>query len=568
MQEIAITADLNSAFEEIKELLRDNKTPKAHQLSEDIIRRHPKDYSAILNHAIVSLADLRLSEAIEYATKAYLLDKNSIRPFNLISRALIMGEDFHEALKYASKALELAPQDAEAQLLIGIASSKLKIHLNAEVWLRRAIDSNCLTSSVLAEANFYLSQTYSALGYSQEETLRLARYAIELQPRNANFLMGLGNILAADGKSADAQKMFDEALSCSPLMGAIYWNKSRTLKFTEADQDFIFRMQDLYVYAQMSDTDRIMLGFSLAKAYRDLKAYESAIDCWETANSVQKKKYKFEINLERVRFAKYYRLFPFDREVRGVKDDGSNPTPIFIVGMPRSGTTLTEQIIGSHSRVTPLGELEYLARAVGAAQQKFSDLHSKDALASIRNSYYAEINRHGVTTPMFTDKMPLNFRFLPIIAHAFPEAKIIHCNRDAMAVCFSNFSNYFPAEGLVFTCNQVDVAEYFNLYRDFMELSNVIFKERIYELEYTPLTENQLEETTRLLEHCGLDVEPLCLNFQENKRAIATASQRQIRQGMYTGSTEAWRSFSPWLTPMMSALAQSAEKRIPLKSVG
>lgn len=549
--------DMNVSFEKVKELLRKNQTDEAISLSLSILDANPNDYAATLNHAIVCLANLRLNEAIEFATKAYLIDKNTVRSHNLIARAFIFSEDFREALNYALKAHELNPKDAETMLILGAAYSRLKMPLDAEVWLRLAINTGDLTPSSLGEAKFYLAQTCSALGHSQDEAISLARSAIELDTQNANFLMGLGNILAAYGETAEAQTVFDEALRRAPLMGALYWNKSRSLKFTERDTDFIARMQDLYVHAQMSDTDRIMLGFALAKAYRDLKSNENAFDCWETANWVQKKKHNFSIKTEKLRFAKYYKELPFDKDFCKLEDDSPNPTPIFILGMPRSGTTLTEQIVGSHSQVTPLGELEYLARATNSALQKFSDLKSEQALSSIRNAYFSEIKRHKISTPIFTDKMPLNFRFVPIIAHAFPEAKIIHCNRDAMAVCFSNFSNYFPAEGMIFTCSQVDIAEYYSLYHDFMKLCGDVFQKKIYQLNYSALTENQIEETTKLLHYCGLDLEPLCINFQENDRAVATASQRQIRQGMYKGSTEAWRDFEPWLEPMISTLSRS-----------
>lgn len=548
-----LSLDIDSTSSKLKELLSKNKINEALHISQNIVEACPNSPVALINHAMVNLAALRLEDAIDFATKANQYDKLSIRPYIVIARAFLLAEDFREALKYATRAHEIDPGSGEPQLLIGIALSRLKVHLDSEFWLSKAISSEALTPLQFAEAKFYISQEFLALGYEEELVLEAAREAIKIDPNNAIYLMGLGNILASFGRLNDAQKAFDKALHHSPLMGSLYWNKSRCLKFSESDANFIVRMQDLYVNAVMSDTDRTLLGFSLAKAYRDLGAYDQAFDCWETANAVQKRLHSFDIRAEQLRFVTYYRDFPVSKGAILSKTGVDEPTPIFILGMPRSGTTLAEQIIGSHSRVTPLGELEYLARAVGSAQQKFSNLKEREALLQIRSSYFKEIRRHYVKTQMFTDKMPLNFRFLPIIAHAFPEAKIVHCNRDPMAVCFSNFSNYFPAEGMVFSCSQTDIVSYYKLYEKYMEVMSAIFSERIYELDYSALTENQVAQTSRLLAGCTLEFESSCLEFNKSKRAIATASQRQVRHGMYKGSTEEWKKFSPWLTPMIEA---------------
>lgn len=545
---------IDQISDNIRDLLRINKVEEALTLSNNLMCNFPNNQRVIINHSMVNLAASRYNEAIEAAIKFHQNNKESIIPFNLIARALILSEDFREALKYAYRSHEINSIEGESQLLIGISLSRLKLHLDAEVWLSKSINSGTLTDLQMAEAKFYLSQELLALEFSEEVVLDTINKSIEIDPENAIYLMGLGNILVSFGRTEEAQGAYDKALRHAPLMGSLYWNKSRSLKFSVSDSKFISCMQDLYVNARMSDTDRVLLGFSLAKAYRDLGAFEQAFDCWETANAVQKKAHNFDISIERLRFAGYYRDFPTTKMTDTSLVNSDDPMPIFIIGMPRSGTTLAEQIIGSHSRVTPLGELEYLARSVVSAQKKFTDLQTHEALIQIRQSYFNEIKRHNLETKIFTDKMPLNFRFLPIIAHAFPEAKIIHCNRDPMAVCFSNFINYFPAEGLIFTCNQSDIVEYYKLYKSYMELMGAAFSERIYELDYMALTENQEKETVSLLAGCELSFEFSCLEFSKNKRAIATASQRQIRRGMYKGSTDEWKKFAPWLGPMIKAL--------------
>lgn len=541
-------------FEPVRALLRKGQTEEAKQCSERILDSWPEEYAALINHATVLLAGGNAQGAIQFSLKAFNVDNKNFRPYVVIARAFIMAEDYLEANRYAAKAHEIWPDAWEPLCLIGISLARLKIYLDAELWLKKALERNDLPISQVSEVEFHLGQVLGAISGREVEALDFAIRATKNDPNNAHYIMGLGNILTSQGKDEEAQSAFDKALKICPLMGAIYWNKSRSKSFKQSDSEFIARMQDLYVKAQMSDTDRVLLGFSLAKAYRDLGLNEQAIDLWNTANAVNRARHNFHISIEEMRFASYYGMLPFNRDCRVEIGNSNESKPIFILGMPRSGTTLVEQIIGSHSSVTPLGELEYLARIVLKVYKSLGTLKSQKAMGLIRSEYLSEIKRHSVSTPYFTDKMPLNFRFIPVIINAFPEAKIIHCNRDPMAVCFSNFSNFFAAEGMAFTSGQQETATYFNLYSDFMDLVTRTFQSEIYQLDYQRLTEDQDIQTRELLAECGLDFERLCLNFQENMRSISTASQRQIRKGMYTGSTETWRRFEPWLGQMMATL--------------
>jgi tetratricopeptide (TPR) repeat protein len=537
----------------LSDLMMENKFKEASLLSGKIYLKNQNDYNAAINHAMVLLASNNANEAIKTSIKAFEIDKNQIQPFIVICRSLISLGEYMEASRYALAAHEKWPDRGEPILLTGITLARLRHHLDAEKWLIKALNTKNLTTLQNAEAYFHLGQAISNIDGRDEEALKYSHMAIENEKDNPLYHMALGNIYASQNEPQKAQQAFDKALSLNPLMGSIYWNKSRSKKFNESDSDFIAKMQKLYIQGKMHDTDRVLLGFSLAKAYKDLGYLEEAIDCWNTANAVQKSSKDFDINFEKLAFADFYGSYPFNQNY--LADTGKEyPTPIFIVGMPRSGTTLAEQIIGSHSRVTPLGELEYLARIVNTVKQKCGGLKSKNASELIRKLYFSEVRQHDVKTDYFTDKMPLNFRLIPLIVNAFPEAKIIHCDRDPMAVCFSNFSNFFAADGMLFTCGQKEIATYYNLYKDYMDLNWSTFGSRLYRLDYKNLTENQYDQTNLLLENCDLKFEMSCINFQENNRSINTASQRQIRQGMYQGSTEGWKKYKKWLAPMIETL--------------
>ena len=221
--------------------------------------------------------------------------------------------------------------------------------------------------------------------------------------------------------------------------------------------------------------------------------------------------------------------------------------------MPRSGTTLVEQILASHSQVYGVGEMKLLGQSVNSIKRTSGQL-SSDQLQSIRKSYLSGLKRIGAAEPYITDKMPLNFTRIGYIFAALPEAKVIHVIRDARATCWSNFKSFFTEKGNDFAYDLQDVAEYYKMYIDLMSFWHKKFPGRIYDLNYEALTEHQEDETRRLLEHVGLSWEDQCLEFYKTKRTIRTVSAAQVRQKMYQGSSKEWRKYEKHLEPMVEVL--------------
>ena len=230
----------------------------------------------------------------------------------------------------------------------------------------------------------------------------------------------------------------------------------------------------------------------------------------------------------------------------------SNTQPIFILGMPRSGTTLVEQILSSHSAICGAGELEFLKNAINSTDWQNTKIQKKD-IKKIREEYIFQLNKIS-KLPYTTDKMPLNFQWIGFIVYAFPEAKIIHLKRDAMAVCWSNYKLNFESEGMAFSFDQIDIAKYYKLYEDLMEYWRKKFPKKIYDLNYETLTENQEEQTRKLFDYLEIDWEEAVLNFHKNDRAVQTASNTQIRKKIYQGSSQEWKNYKQWLQPMINHL--------------
>ncbi|MCR9148480.1 MAG: sulfotransferase [Rhodobacteraceae bacterium] len=545
---------LEKSFIELRRLLNEGLAHHAYALSSVLVEKFPENDRAQLNHAVVCIAKNEPIEAIKHATQAYQLNNEHKMAHKLVAKAYFALDEFSEALKFSEHYINDNPEDPEAYLLSGIAFYKLRYLHDAENRLNSALSFNELKDKIKADCLIHLGMTLSGIDGRSDEAEVAARAAVEIFPETASYHMEFGNILSLRSKESEAIQHFDWALELNPHLGSAYWNKSRSRKIGPNDLPFIETMKSLYLSEGLAPRDQTLIGFSLAKALNDLGNYEGAVDCWITANRVQRKSEGFNISVEKLQFARYYSEVPKGVPPEMRFDAETEPQPIFILGMPRSGTTLTEQIIGAHSRVTPLGELEYMSRSVEMARREFGAPTSPEAIQFIRTMYLAFLAPHRSSTSIITDKMPLNFRFIPIIAHAFPEARIIHCRRDARAVCFSNFSTHFPAKGLVYSCDQQDVAEFYKLYHDFMLHTENQFGPRIYNLDYEQLTENQEEKTKCLLNYCGLEFERACLEFHNSDRAITTASQRQVKRGMYKGSSDRWRRYEPWLGEMIATL--------------
>jgi len=224
--------------------------------------------------------------------------------------------------------------------------------------------------------------------------------------------------------------------------------------------------------------------------------------------------------------------------------------------MPRSGTSLVEQIISSHDKVVGAGELKYIAQ--------FGEKLSVDptsinitAISEFRQRYLSELSKLSYGKNFVTDKMPQNFLFIPLICAAFPEAKIVHIKRSAAAICWSNYTKHFSAEGLGYCYDLKDVISYYALYIDLMERWQSEYGDRIYNLNYEKLTNNQESETRKLIDYLGLDWDKAFLSPHKNKRIVRTASQQQVRQKIYQGSSEAWRKYEPYLNGAFNSLASS-----------
>jgi len=358
----------------------------------------------------------------------------------------------------------------------------------------------------------------------------------------------------------DAINHYEQALKCNPNYAEAHKNLSSLKNYKNGDPQILL-MQEAVSNPEITDKDRKYLCFALAKVNEDLDNKDDLFNYLNEGNRLRKEELGYSIEYDRKEFATIKEIFSIQHPVVDITNlsEQSKIQPIFIVGMPRSGTTLVEQILASHSKVYGAGEQDTLRKLASKllskhstkAIQQHKSPFSKDTITSIRKEYLATLSSLDVPERIITDKMPDNFKWIGLILSALPEAKIIHLIRDARATCWSNYKSYFTRKGIGFAYDFSDLAEYYQLYSDLMRVWHQHYPEKIYDLCYEELTENQEEETQKLLHYCGIDWEEQCLAFHENNRPIITLSALQVRQKMYQGSSEAWKKYENYLQPLI-----------------
>jgi hypothetical protein len=301
--------------------------------------------------------------------------------------------------------------------------------------------------------------------------------------------------------------------------------------------------------------------FTLGKAYEDQQEFERAFAYYEQACAIQRMRISYdpvdtEIQHQRIRSV-VTAPFLAARAGQGCAD----PAPIFIIGLPRSGSTLIEQILASHSMVEGTAELPDVGRVIGSLATRFPGeiypevLHRLNAagLRGLGEMYLERTRRHRSGLPFFTDKMPNNFASVGLIHLMLPQAKIIDARRHPLDSCFGSFKQHF-ALGQTWSYDLVEIGEFYLEYRRMMRHWQQVLPGRVLEVRYENMVRDQEAETRRLLAHCGLPWEDGCLRFFETERAVRTASSEQVRQPIYRSSVNHWRHFRSQLAPLIEVL--------------
>jgi tetratricopeptide (TPR) repeat protein len=388
-------------------------------------------------------------------------------------------------------------------------------------------------------------------------------------PNQPKGWMSFGHALKTAGRRDDGVAAYRKAIQQEPSLGEAYWSLAN-LKMFKFDAAEVEAMEAALDRTDISVEDRFHLHYALGKAFEDAKVYDRSFEHYAEGAKLRRTQIHYDADEVAAQTDRAVRLYTpsYFAERKGQGCPAQDP--IFVVGLPRSGSTLAEQILSSHSQVegtAELPEIGHIARLL--ADRKSRDQASKypDAVAELSPERLRELGElflertriHRRTDkPLFIDKLPNNFGHTGLILSILPNAKIIDARRHPMATCFSAFKQHF-ARGQNFSYELTDLGRYYADYVRLMDHFDRALPGRVHRVIYERMVADTETEVRRLLDYCGLDFEPACLRFYENDRAVRTASSEQVRQPIFQDAVEHWKHYEPWLNPLKAALGQCLE---------
>jgi tetratricopeptide (TPR) repeat protein len=444
---------------------------------------------------------------------------------------------------------------ADDILALGVALYEAGRPSEAVIQFERAL----ALGSDRAEAHNDLGVALDAVG-RRAEALDHYRRAIALKPGLADPYTNVGKLLMDLGQIEAAQTAFAAAVALAPHRGMFYFNLAHVKRFT-ADDPYLTAMENLARNPKsLGEEDHVKLQFALAKAYADLGAHERAFCHLHEGNARKRRMIAYDEGATLDQLARVRRVFDAPTVARASGAGNPSDLPVFIVGMPRSGTTLVEQILASHPEVYGAGELYDLDRLVrglasgaGGFPEIVADLTAAQ-LHDLGTAYLAGLEVEKPTARRVTDKMPWNYRFVGLIRLILPNARIIHVRRDPIDTCLSCFSKLFGANQ-EFSYDLAELGRYYRAYRALMDHWRAILPVgAMLEVEYEELVADFAVQARRIVAHCGLDWHEGCLDFHRTVRPVLTASAVQVRQPIYRTATEYWRPYRVHAGPLIQAL--------------
>ena len=406
-----------------------------------------------------------------------------------------------------------------------------------------------------------LAGAHSSAGYP-EQAAEAFRKAIALAPNVANFHMGQGHALKTLGDQPASLRAYREAIRLKPSFGEVYWSMANLKVFKFEDEE-VASMEEQLKNTGLSEATDVHFRFALGKAYEDRKDYDQAWAHYHSGNERQRQLLEYDSVDNSVRQDAIRSYFTRDllskAEGNGYADEG----PIFIVGLGRSGSTLIEQILASHSQVEGTEELSVLGKLSDSIGRYRPDgKHYPEILDTFRPidwralglEYLDGAKRYRMTDkPIFTDKLPNNFPFVGLLHLILPNAKIINARRHPIDACLGNYKQLF-GRGQNFTYDIFDLADYYKEYCLTMDHWNEVLPGKVLDVHYEETVTDLEGQVARILEHCDLRFEEQCVRFHETERAIKTASSEQVRQPIYTGALGKWRDYESHLDEWQDAL--------------
>ncbi|MDC0059670.1 sulfotransferase [Pelagibacteraceae bacterium] len=468
---------------------------------------------------------------------------NEVFLYNFLGKVLTDQGKHNEAIIAYNKGIEVNPNYPMIYNNLGLIYKNKNNYHKAEIYYKKAISlQEKIPDPCNNLANLYFSQN------RYKEAEKYYKESIKADPKYFYSHYNLGNLYKNSGKISYAKKHYAESIKLNNSFTAAHKAISTIHKYKKNDKHLKI-LEKLFSNPLIKRKTEV--AFALGKAFEDIKDYKISFNYYKQANDLRRKEISFSIEKEKIEFEKIKRLF--NKKLFKLKNKSSNfdKTAIFIVGLPRSGTSLIEQILSSHPDVFGAGELNAFPDIIEKyfslnnnlntlEKKKDTKLNNINAIADEYVNYLKNISNNSKKV---TDKLPINFKWIGFIKLILPNSKIIHCVRSSKDNCFSIYKNYFPGEQLNFGYNLSELCSFYNLYKDLMTYWKNLFPKFIYDIEYENLLNNPKPEITNLLKKCNLTWNKKCLEFYKNKRTVKTVSDVQVRKKLYKTSINLWKHY-------------------------
>ncbi|MGA7674169.1 MAG: sulfotransferase [Rhizomicrobium sp.] len=541
-------------FEAATSLHRQDRLAEAEQHYRAALQAFPSHPDVLHGLGVLCIQSRRVEEAEEYFRRAVAAAPQAAEIRNYLGLTLSRLGRNEEAVVEFETALKIKPDltdtlDNLGNVLLTMGRYEEAVYRFEEALAARPDDTAALTG---------LGDALSILGRHAEAQDAFEKL-LAVDPKNSAAHFGIGTIMKQLGRFTDARQAFERAVALSLKIPAYHRALAETERFGENDP----RLAALEELARDEDSfpedQKVELNFALAKAYDDLKRYGLAFERLQKGNTIKRRLVAYDeaavVDIFREIAAEFTPALMQSKREAGHPSD----VPVFIVGMPRSGTSLVEQILASHPDVFGAGELTYVQDLIigghaGAEYPSGMASLANDTLRRFGGFYSVRAHALAPQAKRIVDKLPANFRHIGLIHLALPNARIIHLRRDPVDTCFSCYSKLFLS-GLNYTYDLGELGRYYKAYEALMaHWRAVLPHDAMLDVQYETLTENFAQEARRIVEFCGLEWDERCLKFYETKRAVRTLSEFQVRQPLFKSSIGRWRPYEKWLQPLFDAL--------------
>jgi tetratricopeptide (TPR) repeat protein len=493
--------------------------------------------------------------AAENILRAYLrTSSDDVEALRLLARIQHQRDALDEAESLLEAALEVKPNYVAARL------DYIRVLIDRQNYLRAREETDTLLRPEPGNREYLSLYAAACVGLGEyEPAIALYRELLAASPASADLHVSLGHSLKTVGRTKEATESYQRAAAARPSFGDAWWSLAN-LKSHRFSQNEIVQMRAEEAAPGADPVDHYHLCFSLGMALEGRNEFAESWQFYERGNALKRAESRYDPDITETNTRKQVEVCTAQFFAARVGVGVPNPDPIFIVGLPRSGSTLIEQILASHSLVEGTHELFDIQRIVvemrGLEDDRYPGVLAKLAPEEFRRlgeRYITDTRAYRQGKPFFIDKMPNNFRHIGLIHLILPNAKIIDVRRDPMACCFSNLRQLF-AKGQEFTYSIEDIARYYRTYLELMRHWDAVLPGRILRVWYEDVVEDLEGNVRRILEFGGLEFEPACVEFYKTERSVSTASSEQVRRPIFRGGLFQWRNYEPWLGPLKDKL--------------